>query len=303
MEIRRATDGDYEAVLWLLRDALDKEEGPRYRDFFRWKHVENPFGVSPAWVAEEGGELLGFRTFMRWMFTSNEADISAVRAVDTATARHARGRGVFTALTLRALEELKEEGVQLVFNTPNALSRPGYLKMGWIEVGRLPVAMRPHGPGALGRIARARHSAELWSQPCTVGRSVDSACDSLHRLRRPAAGMATKWPPGFLQWRYGFHPLHYRVIDEDDAAIVFRLRKRGPATELAVCEIVGHSRVARKLVRHAVRATEADYAIATGSPRGFTSLPGQGPILTTRPLAYNEPAKTWALSLGDVELF
>ena len=38
----------------------------RYEAFFDWKHEQNPFGRSPAWVAVDGGEVVGFRTFLRW---------------------------------------------------------------------------------------------------------------------------------------------------------------------------------------------------------------------------------------------
>ena len=56
-----------------------------------------------------------------------------------------------------------------MFNTPNDQSRPGYLKMGWQLVGRLPVLARPRSPAALARLARARTPADKWSQPADAG--------------------------------------------------------------------------------------------------------------------------------------
>ncbi|MDH5380092.1 MAG: hypothetical protein OEW75_04520, partial [Cyclobacteriaceae bacterium] len=35
------------------------------------------------------------------------------------------------------------ELTHFIFNTPNEKSRPGYLKMGWVDAGRLPVYFRP----------------------------------------------------------------------------------------------------------------------------------------------------------------
>jgi len=79
--------------------------------------------------------------FLRWMFLRPEGGVAtAVRAVDTATLPAAQGRGVFTRLTTTAVDELREQGVDFVFNTPNDRSRPGYLKMGWQVVGRVPGA-------------------------------------------------------------------------------------------------------------------------------------------------------------------
>ena len=85
-----------------------------------------------------------FRVLMRWEFVEHGRVVHAVRAVDTATHPDYQGRGIFTRLTLHALDELRHE-IDFVFNTPNDQSRPGYLKMGWQVVGRLPTAVRPTG--------------------------------------------------------------------------------------------------------------------------------------------------------------
>jgi GNAT superfamily N-acetyltransferase len=298
---RRAREEDGPAVLALLRDSLGKDADPRYDDFFRWKHTDNPFGISPAWVAEEGGAVVGFRTFMRWQFRSGGEVVRAVRAVDTATARSARGRGIFQRLTTEALDELVDEGVRLVFNTPNDQSRPGYLKMGWRVVGRMPVSVQVRGPASAARMAAARRPAALWSIPTSVGRPVATATNELLTLSRPGAGFGTDRSAPYLVWRYGFGPLAYRAATSDDAAMVFRLRRRGRAVELAACEAHGSSRGIRRLVRHVLRSTGADYAIRIGS--GGLPLPGQGPILTCRPLGSAQQPNRWDLDLGDVELF
>ena len=52
---------------------------------------------------------------------------------------------MFSRLTRAALDALDGQ-VDLVFNTPNGKSGPGYLKLGWREVGRVPVAVRVRRP-------------------------------------------------------------------------------------------------------------------------------------------------------------
>jgi GNAT superfamily N-acetyltransferase len=156
-------------VLSLLQAAVGWVPDEQYARFFEWKHAENPFGASPAWVALDGDRLVGFRTFLRWGFTWGERSVKGVRAVDTATHPDYQGRGVFSRLTRMALEELMSEGVDFVFNTPNEKSRPGYLKMGWHVVGRLPVLARPRSIGRLGRLAHSRVAADKWSVPSTTG--------------------------------------------------------------------------------------------------------------------------------------
>ena len=61
-----------------------------------------------------------------------------------------------------------------------------------------------------------------------------------------------------------------------------------------------------RLIARMLKATGADYAIGlrTGPSAGLVPLPGQGPQLTTRPLAASPPpAASWTLTLGDIELF
>ncbi len=136
-------------VLALIELALGRRPDPRNAAFFAWKHRENAFGPSPAWVAVDGNRIVGLRTLMRWEFETRDRPVRAVRAVDTATHPDHQGRGIFSALTRRAVDELRAEGVDFVFNTPNDKSRPGYLKMGWQPVGRLPTGLRPASITAL----------------------------------------------------------------------------------------------------------------------------------------------------------
>ena len=131
IEIRPATPEDRPAILALLTKSLGWHDDPRYQALFEWKHDENPFGPSPMWVACDGDRVVALRVFMRWQFRRGDEILRAVRAVDTATDPDYQGKGLFTALTLHGLDELRADGVDFVFNTPNAQSLPGYLKMGW----------------------------------------------------------------------------------------------------------------------------------------------------------------------------
>lgn len=324
MDIRPFRDVDRPQVLALLQRSLGWLDDAQHERFFAWKHEENPFGRSPAWVAVDGGTVIGFRTFMRWRFLLDGRPVEAVRAVDTATHPDARGRGVFSALTLHALDELAGLGVSFVFNTPNDQSRPGYLKMGWREVGRLPVAVRPVGVRGLWRTVRARTPASLWSAPSAVGRAAadafdaadEGALDRVLTAARGSRGLTTDRTPEYLRWRYGFEPLQYRVLAPDglDAGFaVFRMRQRGPALEAALCDIVvpeGARRGPAALAHRIARASGGDYALVLGPGAarafGFLPLPRQGPILTRRDIGPRRTADRrteWRLSLGDVELF
>jgi GNAT superfamily N-acetyltransferase len=172
LRLRKAEPDDRPAIIELCRRSLGWKADDPNEAFFAWKHDENPFGQSPAWVAEDDtGTLVGLRTFLRWRFRRPDGTtLSAVRAVDTATHPDWQGRGIFSRLTLSALDDLRDEGVDCVFNTPNDKSRPGYLKMGWQQVGKVPVSVRLTGPRSIAKLAGARTAAEKWSEECSVGR-------------------------------------------------------------------------------------------------------------------------------------
>ncbi|MGH8984143.1 MAG: GNAT family N-acetyltransferase, partial [Acidimicrobiia bacterium] len=209
LEIRRSADDDLPAVLALLRQCLGWGDDSRYDDLFAWKHRYSPFGASPAWVALDGERIVGLRILMRWQFERAGRVVHAVRAVDTATHPDYRGHGVFTRLTRHALDVLRSEGTGFVFNTPNDQSRPGYLKMGWSVVGRLPIAARPTSlvSGTV-RMLRARTPAERWSAPSPAGRPAGDVLgqhDAVERLlasRSETGRLRTRVTPRYLRWRY-----------------------------------------------------------------------------------------------------
>jgi GNAT superfamily N-acetyltransferase len=320
--IRPVSASDRPSVLALLGASLGWELDGRHAEFFAWKHDQSVFGPSPAWVAVDGdGQLLGFRTFLRWEFVRGPVVVRAARAVDTATRPDAQRRGVFSRLTRTAVDDLRRDGVALVFNTPNRRSLPGYLKMGWHQVGHLPVSARAVRAGRWVRLVGARRPADRWSLDTAGGIPASEAVaarDPVERLLaglRDPKGLRTRFSVEYLRWRYGLPTLRYRVLTAgptvEDGAAVFRLRRRGRALEAVICDLLvpgDQPKLRGELCRRVLAVAGADYAIRIGRPRlsgRFLPLPGQGPMLTWRALADTTmPAlHDWDLSLGDVELF
>jgi GNAT superfamily N-acetyltransferase len=319
--VRPASAADRPSVLALLEASLGWESDDRHADFFVWKHEQNPFGRSPAWLAmDREGELLGFRTFLRWEFTQGSAVVCAARAVDTATRPNAQRRGIFSRLTTTALESLVRDEVAFIFNTPNPQSLPGYLRMGWQRVGRLPVRARTPSVRRWTRLVGARRPADKWSLLTGAGVPASDALADTASVARllagldHAEGLRTRAGVEYLRWRYGFPALRYRIVTAgptvEDGAAVFRFRRRGTAVEAVICDLLvpgGDRRLGGELCRRVLEVAGADYALCLGRPRatGFVPLPGQGPMLTWRALRdmASPSLHDWDLSLGDVELF
>jgi GNAT superfamily N-acetyltransferase len=311
IEIREYCDADEGQVLGLLAASLGKSVDDRYRGFFRWKHLQNPFGRSFMWVGESDGRVLGFRSFLRWRFLGPGGEpVEAVRAVDTATHPDAQGKGIFRSLTMHGLGEMRPAGIAFVFNTPNDQSRPGYLKMGWRIDGRVPVQVRPRSLPSLLRVVRARTAADPWSLPATVGLELESLVDRLDVAAVPQAGqLVTDRSPDFVRWRYsGCSAVASRAIPVgEEGALLIRLRRRGDAVECTVGDALGSpsSGAAGAALRRVLANTGADFALASARTpvRGMVRSSRLGPVQTRRSVSSNASDQPLSLALGDVELF
>ncbi len=326
LELRTATTDDDDAIVALASSALGWQQDEPNLELFRWKHRDNAFGASPMWVAVDHQnntpQLVGFRAMMQWRFRSvaDGSEVRAVRAVDTATAPSHQGQGIFRRLTTAAVDQLTAEGFDFVFNTPNTQSRPGYLKMGWSDVGRPTIHARLTGVRAALALRGARTAADKWSLPSDAG--VDAreafadveAISALLEATRTIGdrGLRTDHRPETLAWRYGLAELRYRAVlltsSPADGLAVFRVRTRGSATEATIAEVlIPEPGALGPLLRKVRQAVDADYLLASDSRllrHGYLPVPRQGPALTTRSLASPGPElDAFDFRLGDLELF
>ena len=315
LHIRPATPDDRAAIIQLCGRTLGWDDDPRFEQLYAWKHDQNAFGPSPTWVATDGDRIVGLRAFMRWEFVRGSAVLRAVRAVDTATHPDYQGKGLFTALTLHGLDELQAEGVDFVFNTPNDKSRPGYLKMGWQVVGKLPTAVRFSGPLSAFTVARSRVPSEHWSLPLAIGEPVDEWLDRTGFepvvAHHPAAvrDVVTNVSNQFLRWRYGIPLLAYRAVPSGDGAVLVRARMRGSSRELVLLDRLNFTaEQADRAMADVLPLSGCDHCLRLGAAQvgaGFLPLPGGGPVLAWRGINQQSmpPLGNWRLGMGDVELF
>jgi GNAT superfamily N-acetyltransferase len=303
---------DLDSVLDLLRASLG--ETPLLRrtpEMFSWKHFDNPFGPSVALVAESDGRLAGLRAFMRWRLVSPDGHtIECGRAVDTATHPDFQRRGIFRRLTEEALEEARGKGIDLIFNTPNAKSGPGYLKMGWVQVGPIGAMVRPTTHFFTGRSSP--------EDPIDAGLLVEALgpVSALDVEERRPLGLRTPRTKAYLHWRYRSHPTaRYMEARAGTSRAVVRPNVRGGRTELLVADVFGPAKT--RAIRAAVRRARTAYVAAwfsKGTPErraaircGLLPVPGVSPlVLMARPLRDSIPdvasLDCWDLSLGDLEL-
>lgn len=324
LTIERAGAGDLAEAIAVCGEALGWDDAHPNEDFFRWKHLENGFGESYVWIARDpgSGRIAGVRPMMRWRLVHRDGRrLEMVRAVDTATAPDYQGRGIFSTLTTRAVDDMSAAGVGAVFNSPNHKSAPGYLKLGWREIGELTITMRPASVHGVAGLPSARTAADKWGEPCTSGHHpADVFADeagtaaALRATPRPR-GWSTDHDVATLRWRFGFEPLNYRVAlvgsSVSEGLLVYRVRRRGGLRELDVNEVIGNVAAPRlaRMVHRIARQTRADLILSTptsaGVRSGLVPVPRLGPLLTWRPLAFETvpSAGELSLSMATLELF
>lgn len=298
---------DLPEVLRLLETALGT--GPQQKrsaEWFQWKHIANPFGKSIMLVATAHEQIVGLRAFMRWDLRTPDNDIvRCVRAVDTATHPDYQRRGIFRTLTESALEVAADVGVHMVFNTPNAKSGAGYLKMGWEEVGPIGVMLAPH---PLRVFATSDGDTPLLAQP---ERAVN-----LNVVDRKPRGLRTPRTRDYLEWRFDGNPnAQYHKVTKGNGLAVLRSNVRNGRPELVISDLFGDD--AHHAARTARRLSRAAYLVgwfSKGSPErraairaGIFAVPMLKALtLVVRPIG-DVPTgvrslQTWDLSMGDMEL-
>jgi GNAT superfamily N-acetyltransferase len=311
IKIREFDAADLPDVLEVLRRSLG--ETPllkRTPELWRWKHVDNPFGRSLALVAEADGRIAGVRAMLRWDLTTPSGEtFRCLRPVDTATDPDFGRRGIFRSLTEAAVSVATDQGIDLIFNTPNKVSGPGYLKMGWQEVGPIGVMVRPLLRRSGGAPEDVAPDAEAF-----FGDNADPAGGPV--TDRPALGLRTPRTPEYMKWRFAGHPTaRYQTISHEGQTAILRPNHRSGRKEVVVSELFGEAPA--KVVRQAARASRAAYLagwFSRGTPEwkaavlgGMIPVPGVSALtLVANPLrslpvdvlALSE----WDISLGDLEL-
>ncbi|WP_423818757.1 GNAT family N-acetyltransferase [Salinimicrobium sp. TIG7-5_MAKvit] len=191
---------DIKEIVALIRANLDTQFS---EEFFKWKHIDNPFGKSLGLVAIEDNKIVGLRMFMRWEFSKNNgAVIKALRPVDTVVDKEYRGQGLFKKLTLKGLANFENE-YNLIFNTPNINSLPGYLKMGWEKMEK---------PGFF-RIAICNPMRKHVSYNLIESKEIN-----LHKENTPALNNTNR-TESYLRWRY--KDQKYEIASFKDGTYVF----------------------------------------------------------------------------------
>lgn len=309
MNFRKAQESDIPQIVELLKLSLGEGLMPKSEKFWRWKHLENPFGASPVLLCEENNQLIGLRAFLNWQWLYEGKILKAVRAVDTATHPDFQGKGIFSKLTKALLEECLETKIDFVFNTPNDKSKPGYLKMGWKEFGRIPLAIYAGNPFSkfFGQTealnsnwAELMMKNDFWQSISNI--NTESKCH-------------TPLSKDYINWRYARNPqFKYGFISNfNDFILIYRVKKHAFGNELRITDFFGNqkSNEFKSTFSNLKNNIKPFFVSCSGQSYLSINIIGtkidKGPIMTLKSvnvdIAPMLKKDFWAFSLGDLELF
>lgn len=289
VEIVPAEDLAAELVLDAINASFDRP--PRTLAWYRWKHLEGPWGPSRGWAAVEDGVVQGVRLFLPWRATAAGRAVEVLRASDGAVRPARRRQGLFSRLVAAEMERLEGSASDVVlYSTSVVASREAYRRLGWatFEVPHRVVLPR------FSRLAVGRHSlAAVPSRPVS-------------------ALVATDWTAEALRWRTDARSGHsYEVLceggSEGDHGVIVRPVGTGLRRSLILCHWWGQARVVRRVVGAAaltsrslsvLSATNLPGCVALGR-RGSSTVsvwtPGSAGLQTL-----SNPS-AWEFSLADLE--
>jgi len=309
MHLRNATDNDIPAIIDLLKSSLGESSSPKSISNWNWKHNQNPFGISPVLVADTNSMIVGVRAMMQWQWQKGNEVYNTLRAVDTASHPDFQGKGIFSKLTKQLLEESKNRYVSFVFNTPNTQSKPGYLKMGWIETGKLNIGLQCRFPSIF------KYSKKLST--ISYDTNLSQLCNHWNNKCKKMNLFFTPKSIDYLNWRYRDNPVvDYLIHCEHDIYIAAYLRPRKYYMELRISELIyqGDSKTIKEKVNQFINSqkSKSRLTLISFSPHVNDVIPGiklvlpVGPVFTLRNLNMSFPFESlsnWNIALGDLELF
>ncbi|SOC80321.1 Acetyltransferase (GNAT) domain-containing protein [Salinimicrobium sediminis] len=313
MEIREATEIDIPKIVLVLKASLGEDQLKLSEEVWKFKHTNNPLGKSIVLVAVKNEKIVGVRALMRWQWQQGSKRFSALRAVDTATHPEHQGKGIFKKLTLKAVDVAKSSNDNFIFNTPNEQSRPGYLKMGWEQVGNIYVGIKPSlsflKPQKIDQVYNVEKKISQFQ--------LEGLCQTWNKKLESKPGLFTPKSADMLKWRYEDNPLQsYEVVSDIGFYLAAYVKNRGWLKELRIADFLYDENIVKKKNLQEIIdkvVTKFSCHLISFSPNliQLSGIKGNlGPILTLNVLNLKKEEKedflkvyNWNNSLGDLELF
>lgn len=268
--------GDRVTAARLLEAATEVDGRPNLGvDWFEWKMGASPWGPATVAYALDAatGDIAGVIAFGAWRFWHGGSIVNAALSYETFVSHRYQRRGLFSKLTTAAIEALRARNVALIVNFPNARSLPGFLKLGFEDLGGFQTWVRPRGLVRTTRFAyrmlRGRRTPVVpLASSTTVPDDWIAAAGELAEERRTfPVPWASSRDADILRWRYATIPTYtYATSRARDVALLGRHEELAGMRTCRLLESLSTWRPSRRAVADALdelqAASRADVMVA-----------------------------------------
>jgi len=253
LEVRRLRESDRGALV--EGDGGSRSPAPiRYReDYFAWHYEGNPFlsdGFAQIWVCEDNQHIVGQMSGMPVRLKAGGQELRASWAHDLLVNGSYRGRGIGGKLDAACMSD---NPVTLGIGVSEAAYRV-HLRMGWLDLGTLPIYVRPLDCAAVLGRRREGRGAALAGTLCnpflkglgTLCRRIaekgrfslapierfDDQGDDIWRQSAPHYPVLCRRDAEYLNWRFASDPVRsdyrpfYLLRDQSAVGYVVLSRER-----------------------------------------------------------------------------
>ena len=256
-EVRAADDVDPGDLV----DVLSAGYGRTFtREWFQWKHCENPWGASRSYVAVDDGGILGVVFGLPWKLRVGDQIVETSRLVDGATTPRAARRGVFRNVVAAELANWRAEerpGVVLATATPEA--QAAHVKNGAVALDAIQSAYRPVS----------------WSRATL---ETNFSVLETFELAQPTNRTITAWDVAALRWRLdprsGIDYAVSRLANSDSAhGVVHRTVSNRGLRTIVLTAHWGPEAECNKLLRVLAWQSKALAVLAPSGPGAADPMP------------------------------
>lgn len=203
--VRRYEPADRAAV----REVLDACYGPSAeRDaVYEWWNERFPGAGTGFMVAEVRGRLVGAQPMNIGTWATPERELTGGLLTGVVVHPDFRRRGLFSMLVAACEEEAWRRGADFVLTMPNERSFPGFLKRGYVDLGRrtLMTALLDGRClfGSPGRVLNLAVRREVqWADSRIVEVLPPDIDELMTRGCPPETGLSLRRSGAWLRWRY-----------------------------------------------------------------------------------------------------
>jgi GNAT superfamily N-acetyltransferase len=210
-------------------------------EWLKWKYFSSPFGnCIVACAINEQNKVVGEISFGRYEFILNNETVKAAYSYQTMVHPDYQGKGVFKKLTNLAINECKNQGVEILFNFPNANSYMPFIKNKWKPINSIKYWMKPmRFLKVLANITSIRKSFQVDNAISLDEINVQKLKELFYNVK-PLNIPNTLCPnrtKEFLEWRYTSYPVaKYKSVINDRIAVIVRTGTRGKLKEVQIME-------------------------------------------------------------------